>query len=92
MIIVAIVALSGVVLLSLYGVLVGFPALPPAVTQYAALLIGYIDTGCKIFYQFVYADVVKALLGFTLAITVIWHGYKFVMWLAKKIPMFGVSD
>lgn len=92
MIIVAIVALSGVVLLALYGVLVGFPSLPASITQYAAILIGYIDSGCQIFYQFVYADVVKALLGFTLAITVIWHAYKFIMWLAKKIPMFGVSD
>ncbi len=92
MIILAIIALSAVVLTLVFAALGGIPALPDAVTTYAALAIKYIGDGCSILYQFCYRDVVVGLLAVTLTLTVVYNGYKFVMWVVKKIPMFGVSD
>lgn len=92
MIILAIAALSAVVLVFLFSALGGIPSIPSEITQYVSLIIGYINDGCKIFYQFVYRDVVVALLGFLIAVTAAYYVYKFGLWLVKKIPMLGVSD
>lgn len=92
MIILAIVALSAVVLTAIAAVFVGLPSYPAAVTDSANLFISYFGQGMNIFYLFVYPAPVKAMLAFTVAIVTVYEGYKLLMWVVKKIPMFGVSD
>lgn len=92
MIIIAIIALSAVVITALAAVFVGLPSYPTAVVDSANLFISYLGQGMQIFYLFVYPQPVKAMLAFTVAIITVYEGYKLVMWVVKKIPMFGVSD
>lgn len=92
MVMVAIVALSGVVLAALFAVLVGLPDFPPAVTSIIDQLTVYLREGTAFLMSFVYGDVVVTLVGLLLAIVAVYEAYKFVMWVVKKLPMFGVSD
>ena len=92
MIIVAILALSGVVLAAIYAVFVGLPSFPPEVTNVINTVSTYLSQGIKVLMSFVYGDVVVAMLGLTVALVGVYGAYKFVMWIAEKIPMFGVSD
>lgn len=92
MIIVAIVALSGVVLLAVYAVFVGLPDFPPAVTSMIDQMLPYLSSGAKFLMSFVYPDVVVPLVSLLVAFYGVYEAYKFVMWVVKKIPMFGVSE
>ncbi len=92
MIIVAIIALSGVVLVALYAALNGLPSMPSGVVALITRATTYLAQGCKFLMSFVYGDIVMALLTVTVTASAIVLGYRFVMWVAKKIPMFGVSD
>lgn len=92
MILLAIIALSGVVLALIAGVLGGLPAFPSSVTTYMSLFLTYLRAGCGFFWCFVHPAPVKAMLGFTVAVIGVYEAYKVVMWVMKKIPMFGVSD
>lgn len=92
MIIVAIVALAGVVLAALYAVLVGFPSFPPELTSVLDQIVGYMTDGLGFVLSFTYGEIIMTLLGITVAVTAIIGAYEFIMWVVKKIPMFGVSD
>lgn len=92
MIIVAIIALSGVVLALVWAALSNMPPIPADLFNTLETLVQYTTQGAKLLMSFVYGDVVVALLGILLAFIGIYEGYKFVMWVVKKIPMFGVSE
>lgn len=92
MIIVAIIALSGVVLAALYVSLVGLPTLPAGVIATVQFVSDYLAQGMGVFFYFTNYTLVRWLIYGTLTFEGIIMGYKFVMWVAKKIPMFGVSD
>lgn len=92
MIIVAIIALSGVVLVALYAALVGLPSFPAAAVTAINNILTYFGEGIGFLFYFTNYTVVRTLIYITLTFEGILMGYKFVMWVAKKIPMFGVSD
>lgn len=93
MIIVAIIALAGVVLAALLVVFgSGLPSLPSSVLSMASVLVQAVREGAGVFWNFVHPAPVKAMLGLTIAFVLIYEAYKFVMWVVEKIPMFGVSD
>lgn len=92
MIIVAIIALAGVVLALVWAALSNMPPIPSDLFNTVQTLVQYTSQGAKLLMSFVYGDVVVALLGILLAFIAIYEGYKFVMWVVKKIPMFGVSE
>lgn len=92
MILVAILALSGVVLLAIASALGTLPSFPSSVVSMMNTFILYLQSGIGFIYNFVHPAAVKAMLGFTVAIIAVYEGYKIVMWVMKKIPMFGVSD
>lgn len=92
MILVAILALSGVVLALIAAVFVGLPSYPSAVVSYANTFLQYLNSGLGFVYSFCDPAPVKAMLAFTVAIIGVYEGYKLVMWVVRKIPMFGVSD
>lgn len=92
MILVAIIALSGVVLAALYLALVGLPAFPAAAVSAINNILVYLGEGVGFLFYFTNYTVVRTLIFITLTFETVLMGYKFVMWVAKKIPMFGVSD
>lgn len=93
MILVAMVALAGVVLAAIVAVFgSGLPSLPDSVLSLASTFITYLRSGAGLFWSFVHPAPVKAMLGLTLAAYAVYEGYKIVMWVVKKLPMFGVSD
>lgn len=92
MIIVAIIALSGVVLAILYGILATLPPMPNEIYSSINYMATYFAQGIKFFYIITYSGVIKALFAITVTVEGIIYGYKIAMWVAKKIPMFGVSD
>ena len=92
MILVAIVALAGVVLAAVYAVFVGLPDFPASVTSVIDQITVFLHDGAAFLMSFVYGDVVLTLVSLLLAFYGVYEAYKFVMWVVKKIPMFGVSD
>lgn len=92
MIIVAIIALAGVVLVALYAALSALPPLPSAVASAFASVAPYLSSGASLVFFFVDKTLVTSLMTVTLVVESVIYGYRFVLWVAKKIPMFGVSD
>lgn len=92
MIVVAILALSGVVLLAIASTLGALPSFPAEVVQYMGVFLTYFRSGISFMLTFVHPAPVKAMFAFTVAVVSVYEGYKLVMWVMKKIPMFGVSD
>lgn len=92
MIVLAIVALAAVVLTAIYAVFVGLPDFPASVTSVIDQISTYLEQGSRLLMSFVYPEVVVPLVSLLLAFVAVYEGYKFVMWVAKKIPMFGVTD
>lgn len=92
MIVVAIIALSGVVLMAIASALGALPTYPTEVVSLMNTFISYLGQGVSFVFCFVHPTPVKAMLAFTVAMIGIYEGYKLVMWVMKKIPMFGVSE
>lgn len=92
MIIIAIISLAGVVLSALYVSLVGLPSLSASTMDAANFVIDYLGQGMGWLFYFTYYPTIRVLIYTTLVFETVVMGYKFVMWVAKKIPMFGVSD
>lgn len=92
MIMVAIVALSGVVLLAIAAAFNALPSFPTQVLDLMNTFLVYLQSGVGFVMAFVHPGPVKAMLAFTVAIVAVYEGYKLVMWVMEKIPMFGVSD
>lgn len=91
MIIAAIVVLSLVVLGAIAAIIVNVPVIPTNILEYMTTFTTYTNMGIKIFFSFVYDLPVKAMLVTSLGLGLVIKGYNFVMWVAKKIPMLGVS-
>lgn len=91
MIIVAIIALSLVVIGALAAAIVNVPVVPTYVLEYLQTFTTYTNMGIKIFFSFVYQTPVMVMLGISLALGVIIATHNLIMWVATKIPMFGVS-
>lgn len=92
MILLAIIALSGVVLALLIGVLQAMPAIPDTFMTIVTQILPHVVRGIKFVNGFMYPAIVWPLAGVCLALHTFWVGYRIYMWIVKKIPMFGVSD
>lgn len=92
MILLAIIALSGVVLAVLIGIFVGLPDFPDSVDTYINLALQYMQEGAAFAFSFFYIDVVRVLFGITVTVYGVYTGYKLIMWVIKKIPMLGVQE
>lgn len=92
MIIVAIVALAGVVLAVLYSLFQAFPVIPNTFWATIATMLPYIARGVKFVNGFIYPEIVWPLAGACIVLHTHYVGVRVVMWIVKKIPMLGVSD
>lgn len=93
MILVAIIALSGVVLAALAVVLVGLPDFPISAQLFMTWFEEIIRDGIGFIKSFLmYPGFVVTLLTILITGYTVYTAYKLIMWVVKKIPMFGVSD
>lgn len=92
MVIVAVIALSTIVLTAIFVILNNLPAIPAEWVEYVSWVLPYIGRGIKFLNAFMYADIVLALAGICLALHAFWMGYRMFLWIVKKIPMLGVQD
>lgn len=87
--------------LILFGILIGvvvtailaisFPAVSTEIITYIDFLFGYIEMGMGIVWLFVPRGITVTLMTLVIGIEVIILGYKFVMWVLRKIPTAGIN-
>lgn len=67
------------------------PALPPELMSLVANVTQYITVGIAILSNYTHMDYLLVLFGIVVAVDVGLLGYKFIMWVLRKIPMLGMS-
>lgn len=74
-------------------ILKGFniPPLPAEVGQMVGVFVQYIQTGIGILSNYCNIKYVMNLFGIILIVDAAILGYRFIMWVLRKIPMFGIS-
>lgn len=87
--------------LILFGILIGvvvtailaisFPAVSTEIITYIDFLFSYIQMGMGIVWLFVPRGITVTLMTLVIGIEVIILGYKFVMWVLRKIPTAGIN-
>lgn len=92
MIIVAILALSTVVLAVLFSVIQALGSTDAGALVYVLQYMPYVVRGIKFINGFIYADLVMPLVASIFVAHGVFVTYRLYMWIVKKIPMFGVSD
>lgn len=78
-------------LIAAYLLIIVFPGLAPAVTSALDAIVYYLGQAMGIVWVFVPQTVTVTLMTLAVAIEVIVLGYKFVMWILRKIPMAGIE-
>lgn len=87
--------------LILFGILIGivvtailaisFPEVSTDIINYIDFLFQYIQQGMGIVWLFVPRGITVTLMTLVIGVEVIILGYKFVMWVLRKIPTAGIS-
>lgn len=87
--------------LILFGILIGivvvailaisFPEVSTQIISYIDFMFGYIQQAMGIVWLFVPRSITVTLMTLVVGVEVIVLGYKFVMWVLRKIPTAGVS-
>lgn len=67
-----------------------FPELLSTVPSYVDAIIYYLGQGMDIVWLFVPKTITIALMSLAISIEVIVLGYKFVMWILRKVPTAGI--
>lgn len=78
-------------LIAAYLLIIVFPGLAPAVTSSLDAIVYYLGQAMGIVWVFVPQTITVTLMTLAVAIEVIVLGYKFVMWILRKIPMAGIE-
>lgn len=78
-------------LIAAYLLIIVFPGLAPAVTTALDAIVYYLGQAMGIVWVFVPQTITVTLMTLSVAIEVIVLGYKFVMWILRKIPMAGIE-
>ena len=78
-------------LIAAYLLIIVFPGLAPAVTSALDAVVYYLGQAMGIVWVFVPQTITVTLMTLAVAIEVIVLGYKFVMWILRKIPMAGIE-
>lgn len=74
-----------------YILIIEFPALAPQVSSIVDAIIYYLGQAIDIVWLFVPKTITIALMSLAIAVEVIVLGYKFVMWILRKIPTAGID-
>lgn len=90
MIIEKLLDLLSVLLEKILGVF-DIPELPPEVDQVVSTFVEYLTTGIAILQNYTHMDYLLTLFGIVVAFEVCVAAYHGIMWVLRKIPMFGIS-
>lgn len=74
-----------------YLVVITFPALAPAVESAVDAIVFYLGQAMDIVWLFVPKTITITLMSLAITIEVVVLGYKFVMWILRKIPTAGIT-
>lgn len=74
-----------------YILIIEFPALAPQVTSVLDAIIFYLGQAMDIVWLFVPQAITVTLMSLAVAVEVVVLGYKFVMWILRKIPTAGID-
>lgn len=74
-----------------YLLVITFPELAPAVDSALDALIFYVGQAIDIVWIFVPKTITITLMSLAIAVEIVVLGYKFVMWILRKIPTAGIS-
>ena len=74
-----------------YILIIEFPALAPQITSVVDAIIYYLGQAIDIVWLFVPKTITITLMSLAIAVEVVVLGYKFVMWILRKIPTAGIN-
>lgn len=74
-----------------YLLVIQFPALASQVTSILDALIYYLGQAMDIVWLFVPQSITVTLMTLAIGVEVIVLGYKFVMWVLRKVPTAGIN-
>lgn len=80
-----------IAIIAAYLLVITFPSLAPAVESALDALIFYVGQAMDIVWVFVPKTITITLMSLAIAVEVVVLGYKFVMWILRKIPTAGIS-
>lgn len=80
-----------IALIVTYLLVIEFPELAPQVLSVVDAIVYYIGQAMDIVWLFVPKTITITLMSLAIAIEVIVYGYKFVMWVLRKIPTAGID-
>lgn len=78
-------------LVALYIMAIEFPSAAPQITSAIDAIIYYLGQAIDIVWIFVPREITITLMSLAIAVEVIVLGYKFIMWILRKIPMAGID-
>lgn len=89
--VVMILIVAFIAIIVAYILIIEFPSIAPQLESAVEALIFYLGQAMDIVWLFVPKTITITLMTLAIAVEVIVLGYKFVMWILRKIPMAGIE-
>lgn len=80
-----------IALIGLYVFSINFPTVVPQISSAIDALIYYLGQAMDIVWLFVPKTITLTLMTLAIAVEVIVLGYKFIMWILRKIPVASID-
>lgn len=80
-----------IALIVLYVMSIEFPSIAPQLSSALDAIIYYLGQAMDIVWLFVPKTITITLMSLAIAVEVIVMGYKFIMWILRKIPVAGID-
>lgn len=78
-------------LVVLYILAIEFPSVAPQISSAIDAIIFYLGQAMDIVWLFVPKSITITLMTLAIAVEVIVLGYKFIMWILRKVPVAGID-
>lgn len=65
--------------------------LPSDIQMVLATLTAYLIDGGRVICAYIHVPYILALLTFVIAMNAVMNGYRFLMWVLRKIPFLGID-
>lgn len=74
-----------------YVIAITFPSVAPQISSAIDAIIYYLGQSMDIVWLFVPKTITVTLMSLAISVEIIVLGYKFVMWILRKVPMAGIK-
>lgn len=65
--------------------------LPSDIQTVFATLTAYLIDGARVVCAYIHVPYITALLAFVIAMNAVLNGYRFLMWVLRKLPFLGID-